>query len=440
VLILNDGTRFAEFRRDAGAAPPPASTFAVAEGVRFDETHLAVTRDVGLSGQKLGSLLVLSDLREIEFLINRYAVFSAMITVGAALFSLLLSSVLQRWIAKPIEELETLSNRISNERNYALRAPRTSDDEVGRLADAFNDMLDQIEARDSELQVARDNAEKVAQQVSSLYEVAQRANRDLERENQDRQLAEAALLEKSDALERSNVELQQFAYVASHDLQEPLRMVTMFTELLKERYSDQLDEKGLSYIDYAVDGAARMKQLIRELLEFSRVGQMQIDEEPVDCNTLVEEVLSVLQVSIREAQARFQISALPTLYHANSTRIFQLFQNLISNAIKFRGEQSPVIEIAAHEEEGFWHFSLRDNGIGFEPRFAERIFMLFQRLHTRAEYEGTGIGLALCKKIVTTHGGDIRVETQVGEGTTFYFSLPSGPIPAQRKPEIKAAK
>jgi PAS domain S-box-containing protein len=225
-------------------------------------------------------------------------------------------------------------------------------------------------------------------------------------------------------LVRSNRELEQFAYVASHDLQEPLRMVASFTRLLERRYKDKLDQDAREFINYAVDGALRMQKLIDDLLAYSRVGARDIPFEPTDCNHLLKQALCNLRVAIEENQAVITSDALPTIT-CNASQMAQLFQNLISNAIKFRGAETPRIHISAQYKQDEWLFSLQDNGIGIDPRYKEQVFKIFQRLHSRDEYAGTGIGLALCMKIVELHKGKIWLESELGKGSTFYFTLPA---------------
>ena len=231
-------------------------------------------------------------------------------------------------------------------------------------------------------------------------------------------------LERSVAeLARSNAELQQFAFVASHDLQEPLRMVASYTQLLAKRYKGKLDADADEFIGYAVDGANRMRQLIQDLLAYSRVNAEEKSFEPTSVEAIVDAALRNVQGAIEESQAMVTRDPLSTV-RGNEKQLLQLFQNLLSNALKFRGEQSPCVHVSAKRHDHEWLFSVRDNGIGIDPQYADRIFIVFQRLHTIAEYPGTGIGLAICKKIVERHGGRMWVESQLGKGATFYFTIP----------------
>jgi PAS domain S-box-containing protein len=239
-----------------------------------------------------------------------------------------------------------------------------------------------------------------------------------------RKIADERLRAAAADLARSNAELEQFAYVASHDLQEPLRMVASYTQLLARRYEGKLGEDADEFIGFAVDGARRMQELINDLLTYSRVGTRALQLETVDSNHLVDQVVSDLAAAIGDSEAEVIRDDLPVV-RGDPTQLRQLFQNLIANGIKFhRPNEAPRVHVSATREQGAWTFSVSDAGIGIEPQYQERIFALFQRLHTRADYPGTGIGLAICKKIVERHGGQIRVDSAPGRGTTFRFTLP----------------
>lgn len=244
---------------------------------------------------------------------------------------------------------------------------------------------------------------------------------------EERKVDQECLARTVDELARSNRELEQFAYVASHDLQEPLRMVAAYTQLLAERYRGQLDETADKYIDYASNGALRMQTLIRDLLAFSRVGRSTAAMKVVDCNAIVGQVLKNLQSSIRESDASISLDPLPPVI-CNSFQFLQLLQNLIGNAIKFRGSEKPQIHLSAAKNGGEWLFTVSDNGIGIASESAEIIFSVFKRLHTSTEYPGNGIGLAICKKVVEQHGGRIWVESTKERGSDFKFTLPASAV------------
>jgi len=239
-----------------------------------------------------------------------------------------------------------------------------------------------------------------------------------------RKQAEEEWRRSVEELSRSNEELERFAYVASHDLQEPLRMVTSYMRLLDQRYKGKLDENADTYLRFATDGAARMRQLILDLLEYSRV-QRGIDElDLVDCTSAARDALAALRLSIEECAAKVEIGTLPRIL-GNNAQIRQLFQNLVGNALKFRRESAPEIKITAEQQEGEWLVRVSDNGIGLDMANSERIFEAFQRLHSRTEYPGTGIGLAICKRIVEVHGGRIWVDSPPGKDTVFSFTFPA---------------
>jgi signal transduction histidine kinase len=236
-------------------------------------------------------------------------------------------------------------------------------------------------------------------------------------------VANAALQARARDLERSNAELEQFAYVASHDLQEPLRKVASFCQLLQRRYVGQLDERADQYIEFAVDGAKRMQVLIDDLLAFSRVGRVEREPALISCASALSAARVNLTAEIRESGAVIEAAELPVV-RAEFSLITSLFQNLLSNAIKFRADKPPRIVVSVSRQDPFWLFTFADNGIGIEPEYADRIFVIFQRLHDRASYSGTGIGLAMCRKIVEYYGGRIWLETTVSAGATFCFTLP----------------
>jgi signal transduction histidine kinase len=259
--------------------------------------------------------------------------------------------------------------------------------------------------------------------ILSELSAIQAANASLGDANTSLGDANAALEQRTADLQRSNSELEQFAYVASHDLQEPLRKVASFCQLLQRRYGGQLDEKADQYIEYAVDGAKRMQLLINDLLAFSRVGRVEQQRVAVPAGDLLAQAEVNLGTAIRRARATVEAGGLPTVL-AEPTLLTAVFQNLISNAIKFRGERAPVVSVTAERDGDFWQFAVADNGIGISPDYAERIFVIFQRLHDKATYPGTGIGLAMTRKIIEYHGGRVWLDTTATTGARFCFTLP----------------
>ncbi|MBU1670701.1 MAG: HAMP domain-containing protein [Actinobacteria bacterium] len=298
-----------------------------------------------------------------------------------------------RSISRPISVLTEATAELSRG-NLGVRAEVESRDELGHLAGSFNRMSVDLKS------------------------------------SQDRLLALTATLEKrveerTRALQRSNAELEQFAYVASHDLQEPLRAVTSYAELLEMKYSDVLDERAMKYLGHMTGGVTRMQALINDLLSYSRVGTRGKELAPAGMDKALDEALQNLEKALEESGARVTRDPLPEV-EADATQVRQLFQNLIGNAVKFRGDRVPEIHVGVERRNGEWLFSVKDNGIGFDPKYNDRVFEIFQRLHGRKEYEGTGIGLALCRRIVERHGGRIWVESEPGVGTTFFFTMPNG--------------
>ncbi len=242
----------------------------------------------------------------------------------------------------------------------------------------------------------------------------------------ERKRSEELVREKVLELQRSNEDLQQFAYVCSHDLQEPLRVISNYTQLIAKRYRGQLDENADDFIQFVVDASKRMQGLINDLLIYSRVQSRSQEFREANCSTLISMAIANLSLAIQENQAQFVIDKMPTVI-GDPTQLLQLFQNLLANAIKFRSESAPLIHVKVDKRFGEWHFMIEDNGIGFDIQYAERIFVIFQRLHTREQYSGSGIGLSICKKIVERHGGRIWVESSPGRGTTFHFTLHIAP-------------
>ncbi|MEV6721959.1 ATP-binding protein [Streptomyces xanthochromogenes] len=376
------------------ASPPGApSTLAsdrAAEGKRtFDEVRSALSRQQEhLRAEQAGARADLADMMR-----QRNWVFAAI-----ALFILILAGLvfegLRRGINEPLERLGTQA-RIITGGDFTHPITATGPADLKRLSDEIDLMR-----------------RRLVQELAFSEE----ARRRLDAQSAD--------------LQRSNTELEQFAYVASHDLQEPLRKVSSFTQLLQRRYGGQLDERADQYIDFAVDGANRMQTLINDLLEFSRVGRVHNNHQAVDLGRALDRTLSSLSLSIEETGAEITYDPLPTLI-ADSTQMGMLWQNLIGNAVKFRrAGQTPRIHVSAVRDDVLWRFTVTDNGIGIAPEYADKVFVIFQRLHTKDAYSGSGIGLAMCKKIVEFHGGTIAVDLTHEHGTRIVFTL--APEPAER--------
>jgi signal transduction histidine kinase len=318
------------------------------------------------------------------------------IGIGAALLVVLAGWLVARTITRPVKQLVDATEKIGKG-NLEQEISTTGQDEIGDLSRSFDRMTRNLR----ETLVSRDELSK---------EVAERKQ------------AEKELKRTMVELERSNTELERFAYIASHDLQEPLRMVSSYTQLLERRYKDKLDNDANDFINYAVNGAKRMQQLINDLLMYSRVGTRGKSFEITDCNEVLKTALENLEIAIRENNATVTYDPLPVI-EADAGQLVQLFQNLIENAIKFHRDEPPHIHISAEKQDREWVISVRDNGIGIEEQYFERVFSVFQRLH-RDDYLGTGIGLSIVQKIVQRHGGRIWIESEVGKGTAFRFTLP----------------
>jgi signal transduction histidine kinase len=291
---------------------------------------------------------------------------------------------------------------------------------ITRPLAALGREAEQVAAGDFDKSVAiRDGPREVVQLGGEIDAMRRRIVNELTVVEGIREQLEAQALD----LQRSNAELEQFAYVASHDLQEPLRKIASFCQALQRRYGGQLDERADQYIEFAVDGAKRMQTLINDLLTFSRVGRSGNALEPVNLNLVLAEAEASLSSALDESGATVTADELPNV-SGERTLLVSLFQNLIGNAVKFRGEQQPVVNITVTRQDEKWQFSCADNGIGVEQEYAERIFVIFQRLHTKEAYPGTGIGLAMCRKIVEYHGGRMWLDLEHTPGAEFHFTLP----------------
>lgn len=290
--------------------------------------------------------------------------------------------------------------------------------------------LELIKTRDQLNALNEQLEQKIEERTAALREeIAERRQTESELRNYREHLEElveqrtAAFKKASDDLARSNADLQQFAYAASHDLQEPLRAISGFVKLFEKRYKGTIDRDADQYIKFIVDGVNRMRDLIIDLLEYSRVGIKGDTLSPVDSGAILDKAISNLRPALEESGASVTYKSLPTVT-ADAAQLCSLFQNLIGNAIKFRSTETPKVQISVAKKGDEWVFSVGDNGIGIDPQYSNKIFVVFQRLHTKEEYPGTGIGLSICKKIVERHGGRIWVKSELGRGSTFYFTIP----------------
>ena len=397
-LYLPDRKLFATWSRHPAYHARYAAS--LSEGRRFGGETLWMFQPVVHDGETIGYLYLESDLREITGRIQLLAGILCVVLLVATLAALWMSAKLQTVVTQPILQLAETARVVSEKNDYSLRAPNSYRDEVGVLIDSFNQMLTQIERGDASLKA----------------EIA------------ERKVAEEKLQQFAARLQASNQELTDFAHVASHDLQEPLRKIQAFGDRLHSKYAATLGETGQDYLRRMIDAALRMQTLITDLLQFSRITTKAQPFALVDLDEIARGVLSDLEVRIEQTKGVVEVSPLPKI-DADALQMRQLFQNLIGNALKFRKPDAPpVIRVSGTVRNGAapprLELVVQDNGIGFEQKHADRIFVIFQRLHGRGEFEGTGIGLAICKKIVERHDGSIHAASAPGEGATFVISLP----------------
>jgi len=332
-----------------------------------------------------------------------------MLLAGLAMLGcgLSVAFVIGRQLGRDVRAVRDGAARVARG-DFSQRIAVASRDEIGQLAQAFNAMTDSLVDTIGRLRATEAELRGVN---GTLEQRVEERTRELQRLSQE--------------LARSNEDLEQFAYVASHDLQEPLRMVASYTQLLARRYRGRLDPDAEEFIRFAVDGVLRMQRLITDLLAFSRAGRAQKPPEPTDCAAVVQQAITNLALAIQDSGAQITTGPLPVV-RADASQLGQVFQNLLSNALKYRQPAAPCrIEVRATRQGRLWQFTIADNGIGLDMQYATRIFVIFERLHAQAEYPGTGIGLAVCKKIVERHGGRIWVESAPGQGARFCFTLPA---------------
>lgn len=377
------------------------------EGYEFKENYLTIFKRIILDGDVIGAVCIRSDLEPLRRMLSS-SIKIILIIVSASLFvAYIISSRLQSVVSQPIVKLTSLAKDISEVKDYSVRGIKVSNDEIGLLTEAFNEMLDEIQRRDQALVEANKELEaKVAERTADL---------------------EAMIVK----LNQSNRQLQEFTYVASHDLREPLRKISAFGQLLSASLVDKLESDDRENLEFMIDGANRMQLMIEALLTYSRVTTKGVEFEVVDLNEVVNELRSFeLAVKIEETHTVLTIPEPLHPVNCDPAQIRQLLQNLIANGLKYQKPGNiPHITIRSGvQDDGMVRIEVQDNGIGIEEEQYKNVFTMFRRLHTRQEYEGTGIGLAVCKKIVERHGGEIGVDSIYGQGSTFWFTIPLAPV------------
>jgi len=399
----------------AGVVPPGMRTrefYAPVSGIKQTEEmqeNMLLNFGDESSQETIGAVKVTVSLayfdRKIKELIGSAVL---IISISFAFIIPLIIYMVSNYIGRPINDLVLATQKVA-QGDLHYRVSVASKDEFGMLADFFNKMT-------ADLENSVEQIKKLAVEAAAAEMERTKAS-ELEKIN-------ARITRISQELERSNKELEEFAYIASHDLQEPIRMVISYVQLLERHYKDKLDKDANMFINYAVDGANRMQNLIQDLLMYARVGSKSKNFAMTDTLHVLEYAKLNLTMVISESGVKITNGDMPTVF-GDKTQLIELFQNLIGNSIKFRKKDVvSEIHVNAEKKDNEWLFSIRDNGIGIEKEHFDRIFLIFQRLHRREEYPGTGIGLAYCKKIVERHGGRIWVESEYGQGTTFFFTIP----------------
>lgn len=369
-----------------------------------------------LDKARIGTIFIQADQEEMYSHFELYAILVAIVLALALYVSFLLSSKLQAMVSDPIVRLTDTANQVAMGKDYSIRALKEgAENELGVLVDRFNEMLSHIQERDEALR-------KINEELDDRVKVR---TRDLEHEIEERKKIEEKLKHIMAELQRSNQELTDFASIASHDLKEPLRKVMTFGERLRSKCDALFDDQAKDYLSRMQNALSRMQGLIDSLLKLSRVATKAQPFVPVDLNKVAEEVLSDLEVLVKSSEGEVKVDSLPTL-DADAIQMHQLFQNLIANALKFKkdGVAPEVCLKARRLDEKFWEIRVSDNGIGFDQKYIDRIFKPFERLHGRSQYEGSGVGLAICQKIVTRHGGNITAVSEQDKGATFIIVLP----------------
>ncbi len=413
----NKGKIFASYYNDKVGSNIP-SVELIEDGYRFADGYLTVYKTIVLEDEIIGTVCLQSDLKPVYKMLGRNVSIIICVMLLAFSAAYYVSSRLQKIISKPILDIADVAKVVSEQKDYSTRAESHTNDEVGVLINTFNEMLEQIQQHDSALVKAKnDLEERVKLRTVDLTA----ANEQLIREVEEREKSEARQARLLKVLAKANEELKDFAYIISHDLKAPLRGISTLADWIKSDYGDKLDEAGKEQIDLLSSRVIRMHYLIDGVLQCSRIGRIKEEMVQINLNELVPEVIDMvsppdhIKITIE--------NELPVIVSEN-TRIMQVFQNLLSNAIKYMDKPEGWIKINCVEEEGHWIFDISDNGPGIEEKYFDKIFQIFQTLSPRDEFESTGIGLTVAKKIIELYDGKIWVESNPGQGSTFFFSLP----------------
>ena len=419
-LYNTKGELFAVYVRGGTTSNPDIPGVADAPGERVAGDAATIMKPIALDDKPLGTIYLKADYEQLAHLHNYLRIIGAVLAAALGV-ALVMSTWLQSTVTKPILAMSDLARAVVEKRDFTLRAPKTTNDEIGYLADAFNRMLSEIGERTSALEQSNQRLARQILERETAEEALRRAEEELLRLNAE---LEQRVIDRTEQLNVANKELESFSYSVSHDLRAPVRAIAGFSKLLAEFHGSQLDEEANRKLGIVRSEAARMGALIDDLLRFSRLGRQALQMRVVDMEELVRINFEALTAQHPGPQPKLDLHALPQAM-ADRALLAQVWINLLSNAIKFSAKvEKPLIEVSATSDEREHTYRVRDNGAGFDPRYAAKLFGVFQRLHDQSEFQGTGVGLALVHRIVSRHGGRVWAESEPGAGATFYFTLP----------------